>query len=478
MEKIENILTDCIKEIKSGKATLPECLNCYPSRRRELEPLLKIALSIQEPPLMQLDNDYKQSAKARLLQQIRTPKQGKARSFTSIFSFGIPQQFAWARVAVSVFIVVVLLSTLSTGTAFAAQSSLPGDLLYPVKTFTEDARLLIADGSDDKAELNLEFAQTRLEEMEKLADTEERKTELAVDGYRGNLEAALQRVQQVTGTSTLSILLDTALEKIQGQVSFCDMTIDAGPKYLQPVKEASTLGVNEQLQLTQMLAMQNSLRATQVNLYAMESRLQRAQEKANGNQYQLMQEALLQYQLFNQLGEQIMQGSSQDNYQIEVLTLQALAGYLNTLDSISEQAPQEYRNSIEACRQMTLQFQNQAQYRYEHQGDSDRGPQSQPPGNGNGLTPGQNGQSTPQYQGGTSSPDSGTQNTSPTTPSQGAGDGSGSGSGNGSGTISGGNTNSGDGTGSGAGTDPGEGSDGGSTLPTGSPDSPGDDKPQ
>ena len=122
MEKIEIILTNCIKEIKSGKATLAECLNRYPSRRKELEPLLKMALNIQEPPALQLDNNYKQAAKAQLLQQIRAPKQKKSRSFADIFSFGIPSQYAWARVAVSVLIVVVLLSTLAGGTAYASQS--------------------------------------------------------------------------------------------------------------------------------------------------------------------------------------------------------------------------------------------------------------------------------------------------------------------------------------------------------------------
>ena len=74
-KNIETILTNCIEEIKSGKATLAQCLDHYPSRRQELEPLLKMALIIKEPPTFNLDSSYKQSAKARLLQQIRTAKQ-------------------------------------------------------------------------------------------------------------------------------------------------------------------------------------------------------------------------------------------------------------------------------------------------------------------------------------------------------------------------------------------------------------------
>jgi hypothetical protein len=106
LEKIETILTNCIREIKSGKATLSECLDRYASIRRELEPLLKIALYIQEPPSFKMDTSYKQAAKARLLQQIRFSKQKKTRPFTDIFSFGLPPQFVWARVAVSVLVVI------------------------------------------------------------------------------------------------------------------------------------------------------------------------------------------------------------------------------------------------------------------------------------------------------------------------------------------------------------------------------------
>ncbi len=457
MDKIEIILTNCIKEIKSGKASLTECLNRYPSYRHELEPLLRMALNIQEPPAKKLDNGYKQAAKAKLLQQIRTAKQKKRRSFVDVFSFGIPSQFAWARVAVSVLIVVVLLSTLTTGTAFAAQSSLPGDMLYPVKTVTEDVRLLMADGSVAKAELNLKFAQTRLEEMSKLADSDKGRAQLAVNGYQGNLDAAKQQMQRVSDISTLSSLLDTALANVQKQVIFCDSVIDDSPKYMVPIKEASTMSINEQVELMQMLALQNSLRAMQINLNAMQSRLHRAQEKTNGNQYQLMQEALLQYQQFNQLGEQILRNSNQDNTEIEALTLQALADYLNTLNSISAQVPQEYRNSIETCRQITLEFQNQARYRYQHRGESGYGPQSQAPENDTGSATGQNGQSTTPYQGGTNNPDNGTQNT--TTPSQGTGNGSGSGSG----TGSGGDTGGSGGTGSSGSINSGGGSSGGPT---------------
>ena len=50
MKGIEDILALCIEDVKSGRSTLADCLERYPSVREDLEPLLRIALSIQEPP--------------------------------------------------------------------------------------------------------------------------------------------------------------------------------------------------------------------------------------------------------------------------------------------------------------------------------------------------------------------------------------------------------------------------------------------
>ncbi len=447
LEKIETILTECIKDIKSGRATLAECLNRYPSRRRELEPLLKVALNIQEPPVVELDSSYKQAAKARLLQQISTAKVEKPRAFTNIFSFRQPPRVAWARVAVFVAVAFIVLAMLGGGTVYASQNSLPGELLYPVKTGFEDVRIFFAGSGAAKAELNLQFAQTRLEEMNKLAVSNEERTQLAVNGYRSNLDAAREQIRNITSTSTKYTLLNQALKKIQNQLGFCDNVIDANPAYPEPVREASTLCISEQVQLLTMLAKQNNVEAAQINLGAMQNRLQRAQAKAEGGNYQTMQEVLLQYREFNQLGEQILQAAQatkNNDTEIEELSLAALAGYLDTINSISQQVPQEYRNSVEACRQATLQFQNRAQQRYQYQEAPGTGQEGLPSSNGDGSTAGQDGQATPQaspqYQGGADNTGNGTSQPAATTPPPGTGgdEGSGNETGTGTGANSGG----------------------------------------
>ncbi len=58
----------------------------------------------------------------------------------------------------------------TTGMAAAAQSALPGDVLYSLKGLTEDARLAFASGDVERGRLHLAFARERLEEIEQGRD--------------------------------------------------------------------------------------------------------------------------------------------------------------------------------------------------------------------------------------------------------------------------------------------------------------------
>lgn len=53
----------------------------------------------------------------------------------------------------------------TAGVAAAAQSALPGDPLYSIKAFTEDARLAFASGDVERGRLHLAFARERLDEV-------------------------------------------------------------------------------------------------------------------------------------------------------------------------------------------------------------------------------------------------------------------------------------------------------------------------
>lgn len=68
-------------------------------------------------------------------------------------------------------LVVIVLALLFGGagmTAYAAQSALPGDTLYSVKTSLEQTRLSMARDASVRADLYLEFAENRLNEISRL----------------------------------------------------------------------------------------------------------------------------------------------------------------------------------------------------------------------------------------------------------------------------------------------------------------------
>jgi hypothetical protein len=70
-------------------------------------------------------------------------------------------------IAVLVVMVIVLFGG-TTATVLASQNSIPGDTLYPIKTTLERTRLSLARSGDARVELQLEFAEQRLAEIESL----------------------------------------------------------------------------------------------------------------------------------------------------------------------------------------------------------------------------------------------------------------------------------------------------------------------
>ncbi len=389
MEKIESILAECIKKVRSGEVTLTSCLERYPSRERELGPLLRLALSIREPAPVSLDALSKQAVRDRLMQQIKNTRQEKAFSFASFFSFGLPPQMVWARITVVAFIALIVISMLGAGTVYAAQGSLPGDLLYRVKTGTEEARLWIAGGAAGRVKLNLEFSRRRLEEINRLAGVDVENTFIALNGYRDKLEALQKEVEKIGDAALLSELLESTSAEIHSQLEFCENALDNASAFEGPFLEAGDLAVRQQSGIINTWMQSDILRAAQVNFEFMQNRLQRAQSKVENQQYQAMQEAMLQYRLFSQMGERILEEAQiHDDHTavIEDLFSQVLQDCMESLDTLSSQVTGEYRRMVETSRELTLEIQARLQYRYRHQGGfkEDSGSTPQPAAEGTG----------------------------------------------------------------------------------------------
>lgn len=109
----------------------------------------------------------------------------------------------WVRLSTPIFktfvisIFVLLLVAGSSFTVYAAQSSLPGEPLYSVKSLSEDIRLILTFSTKDKLDLTLDFTNRRMGEISNLVEAGKSLPEGTSDRYQHELEDALQLATQM-----------------------------------------------------------------------------------------------------------------------------------------------------------------------------------------------------------------------------------------------------------------------------------------
>ena len=155
--KIEDILNHCIAEVRMGK-TPEETLRQYPDVADDIRPLLAMACKLRKlpGPSTSVSGLIRTMAKLSVQQTSMktTAKHGKITFFC---------RPVLARVAA-----VILIGFLAGWTTVASSAqALPGDLLYPIKLFSERVRFFLAIKQENKAELCIVFAEERVKELVK-----------------------------------------------------------------------------------------------------------------------------------------------------------------------------------------------------------------------------------------------------------------------------------------------------------------------
>lgn len=129
----------------------------------------------------------------------------------------------------------LIVSSLAMGTAVAALDSLPGQTLYPLKKVAESIQLRLIYNESDRADLQVKFAQNRIQELEDvLQQTEEGKIssedaqKIVAQGVKevqktsatavGTKASAISKANIVSKLATLNDKLKTASIKTEGQV--------------------------------------------------------------------------------------------------------------------------------------------------------------------------------------------------------------------------------------------------------------------
>ena len=128
--------------------------------------------------------------------------------------------------------VVIGMTTIGGGAVFAANDSLPGDTLYPIKLITEDARLTLSADPATQAELNLSFAAERAREMRQLAARGVSAPEEVIVRMAQHTERAMAQIANAR-PEEIPALLEQTMERTRAQQQVLEEVGVGAPKETQ-----------------------------------------------------------------------------------------------------------------------------------------------------------------------------------------------------------------------------------------------------
>lgn len=202
-----DILDNALHQATKGKP-MPEILTAFPEHASELVTILQTAKLIESArPVITPSKEAQKEDRAAFLSHIQglpeTNDGWLAR--LGLWTTGLPALLGsvkshltekeWSpmsMIVARVALAVVLLFGAAGGTAVAAADSLPDSPLYGVKTALEDIRIDLTNDPVDQAHLQLVLAQTRIQEMVKLAQNGGEPGEATLTRLQYHLETALQ----------------------------------------------------------------------------------------------------------------------------------------------------------------------------------------------------------------------------------------------------------------------------------------------
>jgi hypothetical protein len=148
-------------------------------------------------------------------------------TFKEMFSF--LGSFSYVKIAVTQFTIIALVLTSVFGGGIAtslAEESLPGDTLYPVKLILEQAKVSFTSGEGNKAKLQSQFAEKRLNEVKKVVKEAPRPRKTG----NGKLKQAIQNFQKEVKA------VETHLEKAKTEASAL-AAVEAAKEVSEKVKD-------------------------------------------------------------------------------------------------------------------------------------------------------------------------------------------------------------------------------------------------
>jgi len=169
----------------------------------------------------------------------------------------------------AVVVAVVLAFSALGGTAYAAQDSLPGDALYPVKLGVERITMMLRGDDVVRAERTLNFADKRVREMVTLMEKERpQDLNLTVEKYCYALNVSLAGMEEAVGKGgphageIAALVADTMAQHLSVLNGLYDIVPDEAKPAIQRAMEEAQKCYQRAIQVRQQLGLQVSGLAT------------------------------------------------------------------------------------------------------------------------------------------------------------------------------------------------------------------------
>ena len=261
---IEKVLDRCILDVQSGKMSIEECLHAHMDIQSELEPLLRLAVALQEVPQITASDSFKAAAPARMQNLIisrpASPDQNQASepiykrigaAFLGLIEQGRLQTGVRRLPALAVFVLILLTAALLSNRAVTASANaLPGEAFYSTKLTMERIQLSLSQTDLEDSYMHLEFASRRVHEASRLVDENRvEHIDLVLEDYVRQLfetMAILLESESLSGQERTELALKLVHDMARNEEQLQDLLTLVPESYKDNIKELLTLSQYEQ----------------------------------------------------------------------------------------------------------------------------------------------------------------------------------------------------------------------------------------
>ena len=223
--KKEEIIVNCIDDIQAGRQSLKDCITRHPELAGELREYYRLIKGISSKSVSP-SAEFKLRAWNRLIEAMDATEAKRAQA-KPLWQSLLVNKFGY-----SVAVAVALAA--GTGvTAFAAQSSLPQDTLYPVKTALENVQMALTLNPESKALLHLQLAERRVQEVAAEVVSGQSASPSALNSAVDQIDDAVRAADNMPGPRAGGILAQVSQATSEAQASLQQISKTA-PQSAQP----------------------------------------------------------------------------------------------------------------------------------------------------------------------------------------------------------------------------------------------------